>query len=132
MYMATWSILIQFLMCLVIPICTGAPAECDEDGHVKWRPAHPIGFYAVETIRWLSFFLMYGGTITVIIGVYTMTPETANGRGAVPLVGDGKVGNTKVPGYDGIAEPPGANDIPGVGVESEGKANKPGVQGVFF
>merc|ERR1719201_1445469 len=132
MYMATWSILIQFLMCLVVPICTGSPCQCDDDGHVTWRPAHPIGFYIVETIRWLSFFLMYGGTITVIVGVYTMTPETANGRGSFPVVGDGKVGNAKVPGYDGVGEPPGANDIPGVGVESEGKASKPGVQGVFF
>merc|ERR550514_2674895 len=130
--MATWSILIQFLMCLIIPVCTGSPCQCDDDGNVTWRPAHPIGFYVVETIRWLAFFLMYGGVITVIIGVYTMTPETANGRGAVPLVGDGKVGGTQVPGYEGIKEPYGANDVPGVGVESEGKANQPGVQGVFF
>jgi hypothetical protein len=114
MYMATWSVLIQFLMCLIIPLCTGSPAQCDDDGNVTWRPAHPIGFYIVETIRWLAFFLMYGGVITVIIGVYTMTPQTANGRGSVPLVGDGKVGGSKVPGYDGIDEPYGANDLPGV------------------
>jgi hypothetical protein len=117
MYMATWSILLQFLMCMIVPICTGSPCQCDDDGHITWRPAHPIGFYIVETIRWLSFFLMYGGTITVIIGVYTMTPETANGRGSVPLVGDGRVGpngEAAVPGYDGIKEPYGANDLPGV------------------
>jgi len=114
MYMATWSILIQFLMCLLVPICTGDPCQCDDDGNVTWRPAHPIGFYIVEGIRWLAFFLMYGGVITVIIGVYTMTPETANGRGSVPLVGDGKIGNSRVPGYDGIGEPVGANDVPGV------------------
>jgi len=114
MYMATWSVLIQFLMCLVVPIMTGAPAQCDEDGNTTWTPAHPIGFYIVTAIRYLAFFLMYGGVITVIIGVYTMTPETANGRGAVPLVGDGKVGGSRVPGYDGIGEPVGANDLPGV------------------
>jgi len=132
MYMATWSLLIQFIMVLVTPCATGEPASVDEDGNIKWEPAHPIMLYIVIGIRVLGFFLLYGGIITVIVGVYTMTPETANGRGAVPLVGDGKVGNAKVPGYDGIAEPPGANDIPGVGVESEGKASKPGVQGVFF
>jgi len=115
MYMATWSILIQFLMCLVTPIFTGAPAQLDEDGNCKWEPSNKIGFYCVQTVRWLGFFLMYGGVITVIIGVYTMTPETANGRGAVPLVGDGKIGGTQVPGYDGIDEPVGANDLPGVG-----------------
>jgi len=134
MYMATWSLLIQFIMVLVTPCATGEPASVDEDGNIKWEPAHPCMLYLVIAIRVLGFFLLYGGIITVIVGVYTMTPETANGRGAVPLVGDGKVGNAKVvPGYDGIEEPPGANDIPGVGVESKGKVgSKPGVQGVFF
>merc|ERR1719161_378474 len=31
MYMATWAVLIQFLMCMVVPLATGAPARCDED-----------------------------------------------------------------------------------------------------
>jgi len=133
MYMATWSLLIQFIMVLVTPCATGEPGQVDEDGNIKWAPSHPIMLYAIIGIRVLGFFLLYGGIITVIVGVYTMTPETANGRGAVPFVGDGKVGGSKVPGYDGIDEPPGANDIPGVGVDSEGKAGgQPGVQGVFF
>merc|ERR1719386_150374 len=133
MYMATWSLLIQFIMVLVTPCATGEPGQVDEDGNIKWAPSHPIMLYAIIGIRVLGFFLLYGGIITVIVGVYTMTPETANGRGAVPFVGDGKVGGSKVPGYDGIDEPPGANDIPGVGVDSEGKAGaKPGVQGIFF
>merc|ERR1719161_422674 len=44
MYMATWSILIQFLMVLLIPLCTlvmegkAVNPELDEDGNVKWRP----------------------------------------------------------------------------------------------
>merc|ERR1719162_2412964 len=119
MYMATWAVLIQFTMCLVIPCMTGSPAQCDDDGHPTWTPAHPIGFYCVSAIRWLAFFFMYGGVVAVIIGVYTMTPETANGRGAVPLVGDGKLAGTKVPGYDGIEEPYGANDIPGTPIASK-------------
>jgi len=41
MYMATWAILIQFLMCLIVPIMTGSPGQCDEDGNPKWKPAHP-------------------------------------------------------------------------------------------
>jgi hypothetical protein len=114
MYMATWSVLLQFMMCLITPVFTGKPAETDEDGNVKWEPANPCMFYTVQVIRWLSFILMYGGVITVIVGVFTMTPETANGRGAVPLIGDGKVGETQVPGYDGIDEPYGPNDVPGV------------------
>jgi len=119
MYMATWSLLIQFVMVLITPCATGTPAQVDEDGNIKWEPDNKILFYAVVTIRWLGFLLLYGGIIAVITGLYTMTPETANGRGAVPLVGDGKVPGTDtgVPGYGGIEEPKGVNDIPGTPIE---------------
>jgi len=68
----------------------------------------------MKTALNFSFFFFYAGTIAVVVGVYTMTPETANGRGAVPLAGDGKVPgvDVKVPGYDGVGEPKGVNDIP--------------------
>ena len=116
MYMATWALLIQFVMVLITPCASGEPAQVDEDGNIKWAPEHPILMYSVIAIRVLGFFLLYCGVITVIVGVYTMTPETANGRGSVPLVGDGKVPGVgaQVPGYDGIKEPYGANDLPGV------------------
>jgi len=119
MYMATWSLLIQFVMVLVTPCATGVPAQVDEDGNIKWEPENKILFYAVVTIRALGFILLYGGVITVITGLYTMTPETANGRGAVPLVGDGKLGGAQVPGYDGIKEPYGVNDVPGTPIEQK-------------
>jgi len=109
MYMATWSLLIQFVMVLVTPCATGVPAEVDEDGNIKWEPAQPILFYCVVAIRILGFLLLYGGVITVIVGVYTMTRENANGRGAVPLVGDTPFGE----------EPVGVNDIPGTPIEQK-------------
>jgi len=119
MYMATWSLLIQFIMVLITPIATGKPAEVDADGNIKWEPENKILFYCVQAIRWLGFILLYGGIIAVITGVYTMTPENANGRGSVPLVGDGKVPgvDAQVPGYSGIGEPYGPNDVPGVAPE---------------
>jgi len=119
MYMATWSLLIQFVMVLVTPCATGVPGQVDEDGNIKWEPDNKILFYAVVTIRALGFILLYGGVITVIVGLYTMTPETANGRGAVPLVGDGKLGGASVPGYEGIKEPYGVNDVPGTPIEQK-------------
>ena len=64
MYMATWSLLIQFVMVLVTPCATGVPAQVDEDGNIKWEPDNKILFYAVVTIRWLGFILLYGGTIS--------------------------------------------------------------------
>merc|ERR1719230_2011239 len=110
MYMATWAILLQFLMVLLIPLCTlvmegkAVQPELDEDGNVKWRPDGKIALIVVQVIRWLGFVLLYVGTITVMVGAMTMTPETANGRGSVPLVGQ-----TPFAG-----RPYGMNDLPGV------------------
>merc|ERR1719393_779452 len=110
MYMATWAILIQFLMVLLIPVCTfvmegkAVPPELDEDGNVKWEPSGKIALICVQVVRWLGFILLYVGAITVMVGAMTMTPETANGRGSVPLVGQ-----TPFAG-----RPYGMNDLPGV------------------
>merc|ERR1719240_491952 len=110
MYMATWAILLQFLMVLLIPLCTlvmegkATHPDLDEDGNVKWKPEGKIALIVVQIIRWLGFILLYAGAITVMVGVYTMTPETANGRGSVPLVGQTPFAN----------EPYGMNDVPGV------------------
>jgi len=109
MYMATWSLLIQFVMVLVTPCATGVPAQVDEDGNIKWEPENKILFYCVVAIRILGFVLLYGGVIAVIVGVYTMTPETANGRGALPLVEETPFGE----------EPYGVNDVPGTPLEQK-------------
>jgi len=116
MYMATWAVLVQFLMCLIIPLCTGRTDKCDEDGTPKYEPDHKIALYCVLALKWITYIFLYGGVIAVIVGLYSMTPENANGRGAVPLVGDGKVPGVEaeVPGYEGVKEPVGVNDVPGV------------------
>jgi len=58
----------------------------------------------VDTIRWLGSALLYGGVITVTVGIWTMTPETANGRGAVPLVSDTPFGQEPIGAYDAPAQ----------------------------
>merc|ERR1719375_3056466 len=99
MYMATWALLIQFLFGLLVPLCTGQETPCDEDGTPKYEPKNPIALYVVLALKWLTYIFLYGGAITVVVGVYTMTPETANGRGSVPIAGD----------Y--VGEPKGVNDL---------------------
>merc|ERR1719450_681682 len=103
MYMATWAVLIQFLMVLLVGLVTAGPVPVDEDGTPKWEPSNKILTYVALGLKWVTFLFLYGGIIAVIVGVYTMTPETANGRGSVPLVGDGKVPGTEVgvPGHSG-------------------------------
>merc|ERR1719443_1051171 len=95
---------------LLIPLCTlvmegkAVHPELDEDGNVKWNPSGKFALIIVQIIRWLGFLLLYVGTICVMVGAYTMTPETANGRGSVPLADQ-----TPFAG-----EPVGPNDLPGV------------------
>merc|ERR1719313_390891 len=131
MYMATWAVLIQFLMVLIIGIASAGRVPCDEDGTPEWKPSNPILVWVALGLKWITFIFLYGGIVAVIVAVYTMTPETANGRGSVPLVGDGKVPgvDAKVPLYDGIGEPPGANDIPGVSPEQKGAPDDGGSPG---
>merc|ERR1719207_205873 len=100
MYMATWAVLIQFLMCMVVPLATGSPGKCDADGTPIYEPNNPILTYIALGLKWVTYIFLYGGVIAVVTGVYTMTPETANGRGSIPLAGD----------Y--VGEPVGVNDIP--------------------
>jgi len=87
MYMATWSLLISFLMCLATGLVMDT-VETDEDGNVvnKFSNTH-VGL-AVNAIRYLSMVLLYGGMTMVIVGLFVMTPETANGRGSVPFFSD--------------------------------------------
>merc|ERR1719378_1097565 len=132
MYMATWAVLIQFLMVLAVGIASGQRVECDEDGTPKWEPSNKILVYIALGLKWITFIFLYGGTIAVIVAVYTMTPETANGRGSVPLVGDGKVPvvDAKVPGYDGVGEPVGPNDVPGIDTNPSGPRSDAGSPGL--
>jgi len=122
MYMATWAVLIQFLMVLLVGLSTAGPVQLDEDGTPKWEPSNPILVYVASALKWVTFLFLYGGIIAVIVGAYTMTPQTANGRGSFPLVGDGKIPlvEAKVPGYSGLPEPVGANDV----VDSASAATK--------
>ena len=53
---------------------------------MKWRPSGKIALIVVQTIRGIGFILLYVGTICVMVGAWTMTPETAYGRGSVLLV----------------------------------------------
>mmetsp|Transcript_17186 Transcript_17186/g.37830 ORF Transcript_17186/g.37830 Transcript_17186/m.37830 type:complete len:588 (+) Transcript_17186:84-1847(+) len=87
MYMATWSVMIAFILCLA----TGAvmdKVETDEDGNVVNKFTNKYVGIGMTAARYLAMVLLYGGIITVIVGVFSMTPETANGRGSIPLVSD--------------------------------------------
>jgi hypothetical protein len=112
MYLASWALLIQFLMCLILPIFTGKKYQTDSlDGTTKADAAplsNPVGAWIVTVLRYLALICLFGGVITVVTSVLMITPETANGRGAIPVVGDGTLGVDLVPGA-----PPAVTDLPG-------------------
>merc|ERR1719299_186357 len=101
MYLATWSVLVQLIMSILVPICTGTgKPEMDHSGNVKTpEGTGKYAGYAIETIRYLCLVAMYGGIVTVMVGVYLMTPETLppySNEGS--LVPEQEVGGVKVGG----------------------------------
>merc|ERR1719316_1382895 len=101
MYLATWSVLVQLIMAILVPICTGTgKPEMDHSGNVKTpEGSHPYVCYAIETVRYFCLLAMYGGIVTVMVGVYLMTPETLppySNEGS--LVPEQEVGGVKVGG----------------------------------
>merc|ERR1719420_48916 len=113
---------------LLITNNKGAPQGWAQDGTSKWEPTMDMLKYVALALKWITFIFLYGGTIAVIVALYTMTPETANGRGSVPLVGDGKIPGVgvSVPGYSGLPEPVGANDLIPAGGDGYNLGPKPG------
>merc|ERR1719261_835277 len=111
MYLATWSIFVQFFMVVIAGVATGEKVKTDADGNATWHPTNIYLWYGVQVVRWFAVLALWGGAITVIISVFTITPETANGRGAIPLVTDGTV---PVVGDQLAGPPPGAQNLPGM------------------
>jgi len=86
MFMSTWATLISLVMCLVVGLFM--KVEVDEDGNVVNKFESLWIAIPIITIRYLCMFLMYGGIITVVVSIFLITPETANGRGSIPVVSD--------------------------------------------
>jgi len=104
MFMATWSLLISFIMCIFTGLVMDK-VETDEDGNVVNKFASPFLGIPTTVIRYFSMLLLYGGMTMVIVGLFVMTPETANGKGSVPLVSDA-IGATPLGGT-----PPGPDAV---------------------
>jgi len=102
MYMSTWAIAISFMSCLFTGLIMDK-VEQDEDGNVTNKFTSPAAAYGMAFVRYASMFLMYGGILTVIYGLFVMTPETANGRGSLPGVGATPLGDAP-PGPGSLAK----------------------------
>lgn len=96
MFLATWSVFVQLIMTMLVPILTGAKAEVGQDGIVKVpQGTHKSLAIVVEVVRYLSLLCMYGGAVVVMYGLIVMTP------GDLPPYNEDHL----IPGVD-VAPPP--------------------------
>jgi len=92
MFLCTWSLHVQLIMTVLVPLVTGsAKVELDDDGYVKVpEGATKVVGIILDCIRWLCLLSMYGGAITLMVAVYYMTPDTlppkVNAGGLIPGV----------------------------------------------
>jgi len=88
MYMATWSLMISIMMCLITGLVMG-DVDTDEEGNVvnNMRGTNWYLGMAITIVRYAAMLLLYGGMALVIIDLFTMTPytaETTNGPSSIP------------------------------------------------
>lgn len=89
MFMATWSVFISFMACLGTSLFMDK-VETDDDGNIVNKFSNTYLAIVMTGLRYLTMFLLYGGILLVIVGIFEMTPETANGRGSVPVLTDAR------------------------------------------
>jgi hypothetical protein len=85
MFVATWSLLVSFLLCLLRGLFVDE-MQLDEAGNAVHKFENKHRAAAATILRYFTMLVLYGGISMVIVGLFVMTPETANGRGAVPLL----------------------------------------------
>jgi hypothetical protein len=81
MYLCTYSLMIQVIMVLMLPLFTRSKPEMDADGNVKPTGTGILAKTLVG-LRYTCFLALYGGVITVIYALFAITPETATGTGS--------------------------------------------------
>jgi len=81
MFLSTYAVLFQLIMVLALPLVTGS-TEVDADGNPVVKGSG-WGATALVAFRYLAFIALYGGAVTVVSAVFTITPETANGVGTL-------------------------------------------------
>jgi hypothetical protein len=86
MYLCVLSIIIQLLMCFILPILAPAPAEVDEDGNMK--PRKRQGLFAkmfqglIECIKWAALLFLYGGVICICFSAFSHHKKHRQWKGA--------------------------------------------------
>ena len=66
--MATWALLIQFIMCPIDPCCTGSTDhKCDEHDNLVFESGNKIALYRGLTMKWITYIFLNSGVIDVML-----------------------------------------------------------------
>jgi len=79
MFMATSAIFVSCMACLCTSLVMDK-VETDDDGNIVNKFSNKYVAIVMTSLRYLTMILLYGGILTVIVGIFVMTPETAVGR----------------------------------------------------
>merc|ERR1719305_808110 len=82
MFLCTYSVMVQVLMVLVLPMFTRSAPKMDADGNIIPEGSGVMAS-ALVALRYIAFVALYGGAATVVTAVFLITPETATGTGAL-------------------------------------------------
>ena len=77
MQICAWSVLVQTLMVVAVPLVLGGEPKVDEDGTPIIEGSSGIMGKAFTAIKYLSMLGMYGGFTTVCVGAFIMEPVKA-------------------------------------------------------
>jgi len=89
MFLATWSVQVQYVMTCVAPLLLGTGTV----EHGQYTPpqgtSKRVGI-AIQVVNYACLLMMYGGAVVIVYAAYAMTPETlppyAGYKGLVPGV----------------------------------------------
>jgi len=80
MHMCSYAVLIQLILVLLMPICTGEwDVSTDKDGHLDLSKMEVAGSFgaALTVIRYVVMAMLYIGNLLVCIGIIVMEPPLA-------------------------------------------------------
>jgi len=105
MFVATWSLLVSVLACLMQLLCGQSVDLCDKDGNIVNKFSNRHVALVILIIRYMALFVVYGGVAMVVVGLFVMTPEAAHGHGSAPSVLDAVLATPAGQAFSG------ANDV---------------------
>merc|ERR1719159_1690603 len=88
MYWATYAVLTQVILVLIIGVVSGVP-KCDEEGNVDMSGVKTNWMISavLSVVRYIAMIALYAGIITVCVGAYTMKgPKEIWGEEGAPPV----------------------------------------------